>query len=64
MLARIFRLFVDDARFTIAILVWLIAVAALAHAPITEAAKGPILFAGLAGILVENTVRRARRQKT
>jgi hypothetical protein len=66
LLKRIFDeavgLFVDDGAFAGAILIWLAVVAALVRfAPGAEAWAGPVLFVGLAGILVESAVRRARK---
>lgn len=54
---EVYGLFVDDVSFAVAIVVWLaIAGVALPH---TRWA-GPVLFAGLAGILVESVLRFAR----
>ena len=59
---ELFGLFVDDASFAVAILAWVGAVwLLLPHLGLPRAAQGPILFAGLAAILVESAVRRARR---
>lgn len=61
---EIFSLFVDDGSFAITILVWLgVAGTMFAHTNMPSAAKGPILFAGLAAILMESAVRRARPKK-
>ncbi len=60
-ISEIFALFVDDGSLAAAILIWLVAVGAvLTHVDISAIAKGPILFAGLAAILLESGVRRAR----
>ncbi len=60
--AETLGLFVDDSAFAVAILVWLIiAGVALPHLGIPPAAKGPILFAGFALILIESAARRARK---
>lgn len=59
---EIFGLFVDDGHFAIAILAWVVlAVVLLPRIPVPAAAKGAILFAGLAAILLESVTRRARR---
>jgi hypothetical protein len=61
-LGEIFGLFVDDGRFSLAILVWVGAVwllLPLLNMPPTW--NGVILFAGLAVILVESALRRARK---
>jgi hypothetical protein len=59
--AELLGLFVDDGRFAIGIIVWLI-VAGLALRRIDLPAGLPpvILFGGLAAILVESAVRKAR----
>ena len=59
---EIIGLFVDDISFAAAIVVWLAAtyiVCRFGLAP--ELWRGPLLFGGLAVILVENTLRRARK---
>ena len=59
---EIYRLFVDDGSFALAILAWLLAAGLLLpRLGLPAAAGGPILFAGLAAILVESAWRRARR---
>jgi len=57
-------LFVDDGNFAIAILVWL-AAAAVALPRVTARAHwtGPILFVGLALVLVESVLRFSRRRR-
>ncbi|MFT4063970.1 hypothetical protein [Paraburkholderia sp.] len=60
-LGELWGLFVDDSTFALAIVIWLIAcrvVSPLVSLP--EAARGPILFAGLAVILAESALRRSR----
>ena len=58
---EIFSLFVDDGSFAIAILTWLVAAGSVfAYVNIPAGVKGPILFAGLAAILMESATRRAR----
>jgi hypothetical protein len=60
--AELFALFVDDAAFACAIVVWLLlAGLLLPGAGLPAVAKGPILFAGLAAILLESAARRSRR---
>ena len=60
--AEVFGLFVDDGSFAVALLVWVALTALLLpHIDVSPWAKGPILFAGLAAILVESAVRRARK---
>lgn len=55
-------LFVDDGAFALAIVAWLAVVALLArYAPTTQPWDGVLLFAGLAAILAESAVRRARK---
>ena len=61
-LSEIFGLFVDDGAFAITILLWLIiAGVALPRLGISPPAKAIILFAGLAAILMESALRRARK---
>jgi hypothetical protein len=61
-LAEIFGLFVDDGSFALAILAWLaVAGLGLPHLDLPAAVKGPILFLGLAAILIESALRRARK---
>jgi len=60
-LAEIWGLFVDDGSFALAILAWLAAYwLVLPLFDIPPEAKGPILFTGLAIVLVESALRRAR----
>ena len=61
-LDELIGLFVDDGNFALAIVVWIAIVAALARfAPATQGWDGIVLFAGLAAILAESTLRRARK---
>jgi len=54
-------LFVDDGSFAVAILGWLVVSwLVLPRLPLPPAVAPVILFAGLAAILVESTVRRSR----
>jgi hypothetical protein len=60
--AEIYGLFVDDGSFAIAILAWLALYWLLVPSIGTlHGVMGPILFVGLAAILVESVTRRARR---
>ena len=60
--AELLGLFVDDARFALSILLWIaLAWLLLPYLPVPMGARGPILFAGLAVILLESAVRRAGR---
>ena len=61
-LRELFGLFVDDASFAASILVWLgVAWLVLPRLAVASGWNGVILFAGLALILLESAVRRARR---
>jgi hypothetical protein len=63
-LREIFGLFVDDASFALAILLWLVVVRTLTpHMGIPARWSGIILFTGLALILAESTTRYAKRQQ-
>jgi hypothetical protein len=62
-LAEIFGLFVDDGNFALAIIVWLgIVGVVLPRFSIPPVWGGIILFIGLAAILSESALRRARRK--
>ncbi len=65
-LREIFGLFVDDGAFALAILIWLSFMHWTAsHLQISPATSAVILFAGLALILIESTLRYARdKQQT
>jgi hypothetical protein len=55
-------LFVDDVSFAVAIVIWLAAAHFLFQIGLVPGVwRGPVLFAGLAAIFVENTLRRARK---
>jgi len=57
-----YGLFVDDGSFAVAILLWLLVNwQVLPRLDLPPAWGGPILFAGLALILLESAARRARR---
>lgn len=59
---EVFGLFVDDGSFAIAILAWVGLAAGLVRIALTAYLTGPILFAGLALILMESVLRFARRR--
>lgn len=62
---EVFGLFVDDGSFAISIIVWLgIVWLLLPHLAVFSWWNGTILFAGLACILVESTLRYARKRAT
>jgi hypothetical protein len=55
-------LFIDDVAFALAITAWLTAMGALFALHIAPVVyRGPLLFVGLAAILLESIVRRARK---
>ena len=55
-------LFIDDGSFAVAIVVWLAAVAAISRfAEPIRPWTGLMIFAGLAAILAESALRRARK---
>jgi hypothetical protein len=59
---EILGLFIDDGSFALSILAWLgLAWLVLPRLPGLGAWAGALLFAGLAALLVESAVRRARR---
>ena len=58
---EVWGLFVEDATFTLGIIVCLtLAAFALPHIPMDPSWRGPILFALLAAVLIENVARSAR----
>jgi hypothetical protein len=60
--SEVFGLFVDDGSFAVAILVWLgLCWLLLPRIGVPPSVMGPVLFVGLAAILVESAARRARR---
>ena len=60
-LRELFGLFVDDGRFAIAIIVWLVmAGLLLPRLGLAAGLEGLVLFAGLAGILFGSAFRKAR----
>jgi hypothetical protein len=61
---EIVGLFVDDGSFALAIVVWVVlALAVVRHGGSPAPWQGPVLFAGLAAILVESVMRAAGRKK-
>lgn len=61
---EIFGLFVDDAAFALAILIWLAAIHwGASHVNIPARVTGIILYAGLALILSESALRFARTKR-
>ena len=60
-LRELYALFVDDGSFAAAILAWIAAAwLLLPRLALSPALSGLILFAGLAAILLESALRRAR----
>ena len=61
-LCEVWGLFVDDGRFALAIIVWLLILGlALPRLGIAPVWTGLLLFLGLAAILLESACRRATR---
>ena len=61
-LSEVFGLFVDDGSYAAAILVWLgLCWIVLPRLPALGPWSGVVLFVGLAAIMVESALRRARR---
>lgn len=61
-LVELLGLFVDDGTYALAILTWLgVAWFVLPRLPMAGPWAGVVLFAGLAGVLLESALRRARR---
>ena len=59
--SELFGMFVDDGSLAIAILAWVAVLAGLlAVVPFSPNAAGIVFFLGLAALLVENLLRRAR----
>lgn len=54
-------LFVDDGSFAVAILVWIGVCVFLFKSVLPAEWSGPVLFVGVAAVLVENVRRSARR---
>ncbi len=57
-------LFVDDGSFALAILGWIGLLWIFRHRPTCSSLGGPILFSGLAVILIESLIRFARRRQS
>jgi hypothetical protein len=61
-LSQVLALFVDDGHFALAIVVWIAATYFIgANLLIPAPWDGILLFVGFATILLESTIRRARR---
>ena len=61
-LHEIYGLFVEDGSYAIAILVWVgLAALIFPRVPAGIAWRGPLLFIGLAALMIENVVRAARK---
>jgi hypothetical protein len=61
-LREVYGLFVEDASYTLALLIWLLLVAFVLPHLLGPRFLAPILFAGLALILLENVARSARKR--
>jgi hypothetical protein len=61
-LREVYGLFVEDASYTLALLIWLLLVAFVLPHLLGPKFLAPILFAGLALILLENVARSARKR--
>lgn len=63
-LSEVWGLFVEDGSYAVAIGLWLAVVAfGLSKLPI-DGLKGPMLFVGLALVLIENVRRTAAKKKS
>jgi len=61
---EVLGLFVDDGSFALAILIWLaLAIGVFPRIAAAAAWTGPVLFAGLALILIESALRFSRQRK-
>jgi|HubBroStandDraft_6_1064221.scaffolds.fasta_scaffold7511980_1 hypothetical protein len=60
---EVWGLFVDDGSFAFAILVWAAASAGIARIAPAAPWTGPVLFCGLALILIESVLRFARKPR-
>lgn len=61
-LKEVYGLFVEDGSYAVGILVWvLVAAFVLPHVPALGHWRGPLLFAGMLLLLVENVIRTARK---
>ncbi len=62
-LTEIWGLFVDDGVFAVCIVVWLAVIGTLARVqPAFHSWYGPLLFVGLAIVLIESLLRYARHR--
>ena len=62
-LTELFGMFVDDGSLAIAILAWVAIIALVQRlAVLPPGVVGALLFLGLAGLLIENVLRRARKR--
>ena len=60
-LRELFSLFVDDVRFTVAIVIWIVfGTVGLPQLPVDPSWDAPLLFLGCAAILVVSAWRAAR----
>lgn len=62
-LEEIWGLFVEDGSYAVAIVVWLLIVWFGIAKLSAENLKGPLMFAGLAAIMIENVRRSARAKR-
>ena len=62
-LQEVYGLFVEDGSYAVAIMVWLAAAGSVfPHIPGGAVWRGPVLFAGMAAIMLESVVRAARKK--
>ena len=62
-LTEIYGLFVEDGSYAVAIILWLLfAALVLPHLPLSPPLRGPILFVGMAAILLESVLRASRKR--
>jgi uncharacterized membrane protein YtjA (UPF0391 family) len=62
-LQEVYGLFVEDGSYAVAIIVWLAAAGFLfPHIAGAGAWRGPILFVGMAAIMLESVIRAAKRR--
>ena len=62
--SELLGLFVDDGSLALGILIWVGITAGLLHLDLCPPAfTGVLVFAGLAALLLENVLRRARRAR-
>jgi len=58
---ELWGLFVEDGSFAAAILLWIVITVFLLPTVLPDNWRGPVTFAGLGVILIENVVRSAKR---